>query len=111
MNAQRVSRGHSTNGGLDILDTSAVKVKRRELEQARRRKLAELRGQISIYFLVSGKKVSAAELLLFGKFPDFASSYPFTHKIILVVVYLRIGVIAFPGLVNVLPLYGNTRSL
>ncbi|KAF9648412.1 hypothetical protein BDM02DRAFT_3269526 [Thelephora ganbajun] len=88
INGRRILReGHSSNRkDSNESDDSRAKVKHRQVEQERRAAIRSLQDQISAFFLVPGqKKVTTGELLLF------------------VVVYLRIGRLAFPGLIRPRP--------
>ena len=96
-------RGCRSSGKKDPkkLNGSRAKVRHREAEQGRRTAIRSLQEQISRFFLVKGqRKVSIGELLLFGK--SIGSTFkPMAHlPNYLVVIYLRIGEVAFPGLIH-----------
>jgi len=85
MNKRRVIRkGHPPNKkDPGELDNSEAKVRHREAEQKRRAATRQLQDQISVFFLVQGKKeVSIGDVLLFGKSSDSRSEsavYSPTH--------------------------------
>ena len=76
------------------------KEKRRLAEKARRNTIRDLQDQISQYFLIPElRTISITELLLFSKFASPWSGRTVHLPNISVIVYLRIGSYAFPGLV------------
>ncbi|KAF9783805.1 hypothetical protein BJ322DRAFT_1211751 [Thelephora terrestris] len=84
VNGRRVLReGHVPNRGPNGSGDSTGKAKHRGVEQARRSAIRDLQERLSLYFWVPGqRKISAKDLLLY------------------IVVYLRIGRVAFPGLIH-----------
>ena len=76
-------------------------MRHREAEQGRRTAIRSLQEQISRFFLVKGqRRVSIGELLLFGKSIDSTFKSMVHLPNCLVVIYLRIGEVAFPGLIR-----------
>lgn len=84
----------------DVID-SASAARRRTAENKRKWDIRGIQDQISSFFLVGGKKswISVGDLLLFSKLPDLRSE-SMTYQTGLVVVYLKIGEHAFPGLIR-----------
>jgi hypothetical protein len=97
-----LKEGHPSNKELGQVDTSAGRVRHREAEKARRVAIRGLQDDISAYFLVPGNEmISVGRLLLFGKFTTGSGSGSTVHlPYFSVVIYLRIGQRAFPGLVQ-----------
>lgn len=76
-------------------------MKHKEAEQRRRAAIRGLQEQISVFFLVKGKKkITVGNLLLFGKSTNLTSKLMACLPIVLVIIYLKIGKVAFPGLVR-----------
>lgn len=99
INRRRVLRdGHSIKK--DSSNTRG-RVKHREAEQGRRTAIRHLQNQISAFFLVQGrKKITVGDLLLFSK-PVNSSCDQQAHLLnCLVITYLTIGEVAFPGLIR-----------
>ena len=100
INKRHVLRdGHSDTKDPSKLKNEMKQVKHRVAEQERRTAIRHLQDQISAFFLVRGqKKISVGDLLLFGKLSQVPNQL--THQTVLVIIYLRIGDIAFPGLIQ-----------
>jgi len=82
----------------DVLDR---KERHRKGEQGRRTTIRGLLHEISAFFLVTGdKEVSGGDVILFGKSITAKSERTVCLRSGLVITYLRIGVLAFPGLVR-----------
>lgn len=83
------------------MNDSHKKKKNREAEKDRRAVIRDLQEQISEYFLPpEQRKISVGELLLFGEFIHSQSGSTVHLPVSSVVVYLRIGYHAFPGLIQ-----------
>jgi len=93
--------GHSGKKDPSELNTSSGKVKHRQTEQDRRTAIKHLQDQLSVFFWVEGqKKITIGDLLLSGKSTNPGPKRRFTDQTGLVVIYLRIGPSAFPGIVH-----------
>lgn len=105
INERRVLReGHSSAKDPNELDNSRTKAEHREAEKGRRAAIRRLQDQISVFFLVQRqKKILIGELLPFGKSTNSRSESAVYLSNRLVVIYLRIGEHAFPGLVRPRP--------
>ena len=86
---------------LDEPEELDAKARHGRAEKRRRDVIRGLLHEISAFFLVTGNKVSAGDVILFSELIT-QKSRPTVYLLIcvLVITYLKIGEVAFPGLVR-----------
>ena len=79
-----------------------AKARHGKAEQKRRDVIRGLLHEISAFFLVTGnKKVSAGDVILFSKsITPKSGPTVYLPTRVLVLIYLKIGAVAFPGLIQ-----------